>query len=568
MGFAPRKLDMDLLEQISEKPDAIEEFTREQLEEVRAKLIEAGRSYTAAIKSGESEDKKADLEAAKEAKERLEAVNTRLAEFEAEDKELSDAAAELDDVFGEDEEAVEDDELKAEEEEPEVEEPVAEEEEPTEEPEVVEIEKETQPIAASDEPKAKPSVGAIAKRAPKQKLPEKALVANAGPSLPTRFGESFRAPEEVADAMAYAWKNAASGQQVLVAAFPHEDQYKYELKHDAEHDTAMISQAIRDYKRGLEIGDVLTAAGPCAPAQPVYDFFSIVETAGMVMMPTVSAPRGGLIYPQSSSYATVRDTAAWSAAAGQQTETSKQKYQVTCPSTTECTVVPFPLILEFTNMQQRFYPEFISHSLATSVAFHDHFVNATHIASMVTASTAQGGGDTGGGGLVNVANLVGFEAMKYRDNYRMSPTATLELVIPAWVIDALVADLVARNATVDFGNARARVQAAFASLNLNVQAVQDWQSSADAADGGWRTAADFLLFAPGTFVRLDGGSLNLGVVRDSTLNADNEFQIFQETFEVVCEVGHDSWLLDDVTVCPRGIAAADATLDCNPGFGS
>ena len=120
----------------------------------------------------------------------------------------------------------------------------------------------------------------------------------------------------------------------------------------------------------------------------------------------------------------------------------------------------------------------------------------------------------------------------------------------------------------DFGNARARVLALFASLNVSVQAVQDWQSSADAADGGWRTAADFLLYAPGTFVRLDGGSLNLGIVRDSTLNANNYFQVMEETFEVVCEVGHDSWLIDDVTVCPRGIAAADAALDCNPGFGS
>lgn len=558
---------MELLEQISENPDVIAEFSREQLEEARNELISYGQKLMAGL--DESDDKRADLDAAKEAKERLAAVKERLEEFKAEDEALNEEATEVAEAFEDEPEASE------EEEEEELEEQVAEgdgvEKEAIEVPvgetgEPPAEEEEKQPIAAAD----KPSVGAIAKRAPKQKRPEPALVANAGPTVATKFARGFRSGEELAQGMIHAWKHSASGQDALVASFPLEERgYKYELKHDPEHDTKVISEAIREYTNAIKNGtDVLTATGPCAPSQPVYDFFSISQTAGMVEMPTVSAPRGGLIYPVSASYATIRDTAGWSAAAGQQTETSKQVYQVTCPSTTECTVVPFPTILQFTNLEQRFYPEFIQHSITESMRFHDHFVNATHIAAMVTASTAQGGGDTGGGGLVNVANLVGFEAMKYRDNFRMGPTDLLELVVPAWVIDALVADLVARNATTDFGNARARVLAAFNSLNVRVQAVQDWQSSADAADGGWRTAADFLLFAPGTFVRLDGGSLDLGIVRDSTLNANNYFQVFEETFEVVCEVGHDSWLLDDITVCPRGIAAADATLDCNPGFGS
>jgi hypothetical protein len=158
--------------------------------------------------------------------------------------------------------------------------------------------------------------------------------------------------------------------------------------------------------------------------------------------------------------------------------------------------------------------------------------------------------------------------MLYRDTFRMSPTATLELVFPAWVVDILVADLVARDSTQSFENARGRVLALFASIGVNIQAVQDWQSPADAGDDGWRTAADMLLYAPGTFVRLDGGSLDLGIVRDSTLNASNNFQTFVETFETVCEVGHDAWLLNDVTLCPRGATANRVTLDCNPGFNS
>jgi hypothetical protein len=173
---------------------------------------------------------------------------------------------------------------------------------------------------------------------------------------------------------------------------------------------------------------------------------------------------------------------------------------------------------------------------------------------------------------VNVANIINFEAMKYRDEFRMSPNARLTLVSPAWVRDALVADLIARQSTTDMGNARARVVSVFESFLVDVQWVQDWQSPSEGSDpqddNGWRTAADFLLYAPGTFVRMDQGTLDLGIVRDSTLNATNNFQIFSETFEGICEVGHDAWLIDDVTICPRGITAGTATLRCNPGQGS
>lgn len=558
-------MEKTLLERISENPEVIAELTREELEEAKSALLEAGKAYTAALKSGESDDKKADLEAAKEAKDRLEAVKARLDEFEAEDAEIQTKATELSEAFEEPEAEETEEEPKAEEETeevetPEVETPVVEEEEP-------------EAIAAA----AKPSVSAIAKRAPKTKTPAPEYGATAGGLVASEYQGGLRSPEDVVQAMIHSWKRAAGNQETLVASFDTSKQYAHELKRDPEHDTAEISAAIDEYKAALRTNvnamanmtpEALVATGPCAPSQPVYDFFSISQTAGMLQVPGASAPRGGLIYPVSSSYATVRDTAAWSAAAGQQTETTKLSYTVACPSTTECTVVPFPVILQFTNMQQRFYPEFIAHSVEESMRFHEHFINATHIAAAVTASTAIGGGDTGGGGLVNVANIVNNRAMRYRDNYRMAPESVLELVVPAWVIDALVADLVARNATTDFGNARARVLALFASLNLSVQAVQDWQSPADNADNGWLLAADMLLYAPGTFVKLDGGNLNLGIVRDSTLNADNYFQIMEETFEVLCEVGHDSWLLDDVTICPRGIAAADATLDCNPGLGS
>ena len=48
------------------------------------------------------------------------------------------------------------------------------------------------------------------------------------------------------------------------------------------------------------------------------------------------------------------------------------------------------------------------------------------------------------------------------------------------------------------------------------------------------------LFSEGTFLFLDGGTLDLGLVRDSTLNGTNDYKIFLETFEGVAKVGLES----------------------------
>jgi hypothetical protein len=48
------------------------------------------------------------------------------------------------------------------------------------------------------------------------------------------------------------------------------------------------------------------------------------------------------------------------------------------------------------------------------------------------------------------------------------------------------------------------------------------------------------LFAEGTFLFLDGGTLDIGVIRDSTLVGTNDYKMFVETFEGVAKVGVES----------------------------
>ena len=54
------------------------------------------------------------------------------------------------------------------------------------------------------------------------------------------------------------------------------------------------------------------------------------------------------------------------------------------------------------------------------------------------------------------------------------------------------------------------------------------------------TTVDGFMFPAGSFLHLDGGTLDLGLVRDSTLNTTNQFRMFSETFENVAFVGVQS----------------------------
>lgn len=67
------------------------------------------------------------------------------------------------------------------------------------------------------------------------------------------------------------------------------------------------------------------------------------------------------------------------------------------------------------------------------------------------------------------------------------------------------------------------------------------------------------MYAPGTLLHLDEGTLDLGLVRDSTLNSTNQFTTFTEDFENVAFVGHE---VDEIALAlqPTGSFSASVTV--------
>lgn len=111
--------------------------------------------------------------------------------------------------------------------------------------------------------------------------------------------------------------------------------------------------------------------------------------------------------------------------------------------------------------------------------------------------------------------------------------------------------------------AYARIANWFSSRMLNVT----WSPDLNVVGGAQAAATDLAALPPaiesaiypeGTWLRGDAGEIDLGVVRDTVTNAQNNFETFAETFEFVHKLGNESlWLT--MNVCPSG--AVRGTLD-------
>jgi len=76
-------------------------------------------------------------------------------------------------------------------------------------------------------------------------------------------------------------------------------------------------------------------------------------------------------------------------------------------------------------------------------------------------------------------------------------------------------------------------------------------AAAGSAIPGFINEIDALLFMTGSWLYLDGGILDLDIVRDSVLNSRNRYRMFNEEFQGVADRGLESLRLN-MTVQPTG----------------
>jgi hypothetical protein len=162
---------------------------------------------------------------------------------------------------------------------------------------------------------------------------------------------------------------------------------------------------------------------------------------------------------------------------------------------------------------------------------------------------------------------VGRAAAHYRGRHRMDENAPLRIIAPFWVKAAIRSDFAlqmpgdAKLAVTD-----AEIDSYLAARHVNVTWTMDTDTDQFAnvptagAISEFKDTFVWYIFAEGTFLFLDGGTLDIGIIRDSTLVGTNDYKMFVETFEGIAKVGVESLKVTSVLQVNGARAALRDTL--------
>ena len=307
--------------------------------------------------------------------------------------------------------------------------------------------------------------------------------------------------------------------------------------------------------------DSLTASGGlCAPAGASYDMLTLPTAARPLRdsLPRFGAERGGIRFLRASTIDDMDGAVDVITEAEDAASATKPCLTITCADVQEVLTSAVTRCLTVGNFNARTHPEMLEHVVELAISRQARLAETTLFTTMCNASTAV----TAGENLSTTRDVIAVVARasaQYRSRHRLPDEMMIRAVFPSWLRDMMRADL-SRSAPGDdtISVADARIATWFS--NLHVAPV--WSLDADQtfgvqAAGGlnpWPDAVTFLLYAEGVWLYLDGGVLDLGVVRDSVLNVTNDFQTFAEVFENVAQVGAES-LCITADVCPSGITS-------------
>jgi chemotaxis protein histidine kinase CheA len=350
--------------------------------------------------------------------------------------------------------------------------------------------------------------------------------------------------------------NGGDGEQHIVASVTTSFPEERTLTTDAESNWEKIQNVTSP-------DAIVAAGGHQAPFESRYDIFGIGTTNRPVRdaLPRFQADRGGIRFitpPVLSSYGDA--VGVWTAANdAAETPNPAAKTSLTVAAASENTVATdaVTLQMQFGNLATRAYPELIARHNELGLIQHAREAEQYLLSKIAAGSTA-----------VTTTSLIGFgrdflvqigrAAAAYRSRHRLEADAPLRVIIPSWVKDAMAADLALAMPGDNTLNAYSEIDGYMAargvvvsySLDQNVYGAQGATALLEFSD-----SFTWYLFAEGTFLFLDGGTLDLGIIRDSSLVGTNDYKMFVETFEGVAKVGVEGLAITS-TINVNGAAAA------------
>lgn len=325
---------------------------------------------------------------------------------------------------------------------------------------------------------------------------------------------------------------------------------------------------------------LVAAGGWCSPHEISYDFYNIVCSDGTFDLPTLGINRGGFQWPTSPSYADIAalngvvwtwtNTMDIAAVTGTAQSGVKPCVRVPCPDYNDATLELDGMCVTVGNLTQDAFPELIQNHLRLVEAIHYHYMNTRLINAVVADSEAVTTIGTDVASSWGLLNSAAFERRDLIEKYQMCDDAIVEAAYPRFARDKMRADFAMRTGISDWQCVTDGMLADwFDCRNIRTQFIADWQVRASGQPGAatpptnWATNTQYLIYPAGTWVRGQGMTLDLGVVRDSVLNETNDHTAaWMEEAWLVAKIGHESRVVT-VDDCVNGISGAASASGCN-----
>lgn len=328
---------------------------------------------------------------------------------------------------------------------------------------------------------------------------------------------------------------------------------------DGSNDQAVMEYAASQSR--LPGGSLIAAGGWCSPSPTMYDVCSAGDVTGLFDLPTAGAPRGGIRYTRALDYQTIFAQIQALTLCATETELvaepplEKDCIEVDCPTFTEVRLDACWLCVKTALLQNKAYPEYVREFLRTAVIAHQNLMDTRKVNAVVTLLGAATVIPASFAAIAPLMSAIDLAAVDFRYKHSMPITATLEVVLPEWIVPALRADYIRRNAADADDLTKAQLTAWFAARNVAVQFIRNWQATGFGQvtpATGWPTTVQFMLYEAGSYVHLREDIIRVDTLSDSALLTTNrQLGLFMEEGWAIAPMCKDGRLYT-VTICPNG----------------
>lgn len=317
---------------------------------------------------------------------------------------------------------------------------------------------------------------------------------------------------------------------------------------------------------------IIAAGGCCAPLTTRYELFDCGGSADRPVRDALAgfqADRGGIRFYAGPSLADIGGAVGfWTCQDDEDalvpaTGPTKACSRIECPPEQTAEIQAVTLCLTFGVMMGRVFPELAVANNKLAMVAQARIAESALLAQIKAGSKKIADAGTPLSAVRDILDVIGRAAMYMRDRYRLNRDANLRAIFPQWCLELFRGDI-AKGMPVGsirdtLSTSDAEIEGFFRDRNINITWALD--SATPGTNGGgfftdattalpaWPANVEWALYPEGSWLYLDGGSLDLGIVRDSALVKSNDYMQFSETFESTANIGCESlWITSAVSV--------------------